>query len=286
MTRIITDSACDLLPAEAAKLGVTLVPLNITLEDGTVIRDGMDMSGDDYYDHMKLCDKLPTTSQPSPELFAAAYADAKAAGDEVLVISLSSVLSGTSQAARIGAQLAEYEDHVWFVDSLSATVGEGALVLLAVQLRDQGKSAAEIAAVLDKAKGHVQIVAVVDDLKYLHKGGRLPGAVAVAGGMLGIKPLISVKEGKVGLAGTGRGAAGALKALYRKVDSLGPIDPNLPTMAVYTDDIQDAKTIAAEMVSTYGIPQPRIDQVGAVIGTHVGPGAAGFVFFDAKPDEA
>ena len=283
MTRILTDSACDLRAADAGLLNVILVPLNVTLEDGTVLRDGLDIDGDDYYDHMKQCDKLPTTSQPSPELYAAAFAEAKAAGDETVVIHLSGGLSGTGQAARIGADLAEYEDVV-FVDSMNATMGEGALVLLAAQLRDEGKNAAQIAAVLEKAKNHLHVVAFVDDLKYLHKGGRLPGAVAVAGGMLGIKPLIQVKDGKVGLAGTGRGAAGAFNALYRKVEALGPIDSSLPTVALYTDDIQDAETICDEMVAAHGIARPRIAQVGSVIGTHAGPGAAGFVFFDANPD--
>ena len=285
MTRILTDSACDILPAQAEALGVTVVPLNVTLEDGTVLRDGIDLGGNQFYDLMKTCEKLPTTSQPSPQLYAAAVAQAKEAGDETVVVHLASGLSGTGQAARIGADLAEYED-VYFVDSTSATMGEGALVHLAVALRSEGKTAAEIAAALERAAKHLHVVAMVDDLKYLHKGGRLPGAVAVAGGMLGIKPLIHVMDGKISLAGTGRGVAGAFKAMYRKVEALGPIDTTLPTVALYTVDPANADAICEEMVSAHGIAQPLVAQVGAVIGAHVGPGATGFVFFDALPDEA
>jgi fatty acid-binding protein DegV len=102
MIRILTDSACDILPAEAQQLGVTVIPLNVTLEDGTVLRDGIDMTPSEYYTHLAACRKLPTTSQPSPEQFERLYLDAAAAGDEVLGIFLSDALSGTGQCAIAG----------------------------------------------------------------------------------------------------------------------------------------------------------------------------------------
>ncbi len=199
MIRILTDSASDILPAEAAQLGVDVIPLNVTLEDGTVIRDGVDLTPSEYYEHMAGCKKLPTTSQPSPELFEKLYAEAAAAGDEVVGIFLSHELSGTYQCAKLAADLANV-DNVLFVDSTNVCLGEGLLVRLAAHLRDEGKSAVQIAATLEHAKEHLHLVAAIDDLKYLRKGGRLPAAVAVAGGMLGIKPLITIKEGKVAMA--------------------------------------------------------------------------------------
>ena len=114
MIRILTDSACDILPAEAQQLGVTVIPLNVTLEDGTVLRDGIDMTPSEYYTHLAACRKLPTTSQPSPEQFERLYLDAAAAGDEVLGIFLSDALSGTGQCARLAADLANV-DNVVFV---------------------------------------------------------------------------------------------------------------------------------------------------------------------------
>ena len=140
MIRILTDSASDILPAEAATLGVDVIPLNVTLEDGTVIRDGVDLTPSEYYEHMAGCKKLPTTSQPSPELFEKFYAEAAAAGDEVVGIFLSHELSGTYQCAKLAADLANV-DNVVFVDSSNVCLGEALLVRLAVHLRDVGKSA-------------------------------------------------------------------------------------------------------------------------------------------------
>ena len=196
MIRILTDSACDILPAEAQQLGVTVIPLNVTLEDGTVLRDGIDMTPSEYYAHLAACRKLPTTSQPSPEQFEQLYLDAAATGDEVLGIFLSDALSGTGQCARLAADLANV-DNVVFVNTENVCLGQSLLVRLAVQLRDAGKTIHQIAADLEKAKQHLHLVAAVDDLKYLRKGGRLSAAAAVAGGMLGIKPILAVMEGKV-----------------------------------------------------------------------------------------
>ena len=182
MIRILTDSASDILPAEAEQLGVTVIPLNVTLEDGTVLRDGIDKTPSEYYALLKECHKLPTTSQPSPELFERFYQDAAAAGDEVLGIFLSHELSGTWQCARLAADLVNV-DNVLFVDSANVCLGEGLLVRLAVQLRAAGKTLVQIATDLEHAKEHLHLVAAIDDLKYLRKGGRLPAAAAVAGGM-------------------------------------------------------------------------------------------------------
>ena len=139
MIRILTDSACDILPAEAQQLGVTVIPLNVTLEDGTVLRDGIDMTPSEYYTHLAACRKLPTTSQPSPEQFERLYLDAVAAGDEVLGIFLSDALSGTGQCAKLAADLANV-DNVVFVNTENVCLGQSLLVRLAVQLRDAGKT--------------------------------------------------------------------------------------------------------------------------------------------------
>ena len=233
MIRILTDSASDILPAEAEQLGVTVIPLNVTLEDGTVLRDGVDMTPTVYYGVMARCHKLPTTSQPSPELFQRFFLEAAAAGDEVVGIFLSHELSGTCQCARLAADMANV-DNVLFVDSENVCLGESLLVRLAVQLRDAGKTAGQIAATLEHAKEHLHLVAVIDDLKYLRKGGRLPAAVAVAGGMLGIKPLITIKEGKVVMAGKARGLPGAYVALFKKIEELGGISTCADALAGYT----------------------------------------------------
>ena len=279
MIRILTDSASDILPAEAEQLGVTVIPLNVTLEDGTVLRDGVDMTPTEYYGIMAQCRKLPTTSQPSPELFERFFTEAAAAGDEVIGIFLSHELSGTYQCAKLAADMANV-DNVIFIDSENVCLGEAQLVRLAIRLREAGKTAGQIASVLEHAKEHLHLVAVIDDLKYLRKGGRLPAAVAVAGGMLGIKPLIAIKEGKVAMAGKARGLPGAYVALFKKIEEMGGINEAVPALAGYTVSTRETTPILTYLQDNLQTAEPLVQQIGCVIGTHAGPGAFGLAFFD------
>ena len=279
MIRILTDSASDILPAEAEQLGVTVIPLNVTLEDGTVLRDGVDMTPSAYYEILAGCRKLPTTSQPSPELFENFFLEAAAAGDEVIGIFLSHALSGTYQCAKLAADMANV-DNVLFVDSGHVCLSEALLVRLAVQLRDSGKTAGQIAAILEHAKEHLHLVAAIDDLKYLRKGGRLPAAVAVAGGILGIKPLITIQDGKVAMAGKARGLPGAYVALFKKVEEMGGINPAFPAMAGYTVSPREVAPIQTYLCDNLQQEDLLVRQIGCVIGTHAGPGAFGIAFFD------
>lgn len=208
MIRILTDSTCDLLPAEAARLGVEVVHMQVRFENGEVFRDGLDITPDEFYSRLAKCDKLPTTSQPSPQDFMDRFEEAKAAGDEVVAIVISGQLSGTYQSARIAADACEY-DRIHLVDSMNATLGEQLLVRLAVKMRGEGATAAEIVEELERRRMDVRLVAVVDDLKYFRKGGRLTGAQALAGSLLGVKPVVAVRDGKVGLA---RRVCGAVQA--------------------------------------------------------------------------
>lgn len=279
MIRILTDSASDILPAEAEQLGVTVIPLNVTLEDGTVLRDGVDMTPSAYYEILAGCRKLPTTSQPSPELFENFFLEAAAAGDEVIGIFLSHALSGTYQCAKLAADMANV-DNVLFVDSGHVCLSEALLVRLAVQLRDSGKTAGQIAAILEHAKEHLHLVAAIDDLKYLRKGGRLPAAVAVAGGMLGIKPLITIQDGKVAMAGKARGLPGAYVALFKKIEEMGGISPAFPALAGYTVSLREVTPIQTYLRDNLQQEDLLVRQIGCVIGTHAGPGAFGIAFFD------
>ena len=279
MIRILTDSASDILPAEAEQLGVTVIPLNVTLEDGTVLRDGVDMTPSAYYEILAGCRKLPTTSQPSPELFENFFLEAAAAGDEVIGIFLSHALSGTYQCAKLAADMANV-DNVLFVDSGHVCLSEALLVRLAIQLRDSGKTAGQIAAILEHAKEHLHLVAAIDDLKYLRKGGRLPAAVAVAGGMLGIKPLITIQDGKVAMAGKARGLPGAYVALFKKIEEMGGITPAFPALAGYTVSPREVTPIQTYLRDNLQQEDLLVRQIGCVIGTHAGPGAFGIAFFD------
>ena len=277
MIRILTDSASDILPAEAEQLGVTVIPLNVTLEDGTVLRDGVDMTPSAYYEILAGCRKLPTTSQPSPELFENFFLEATAAGDEVIGIFLSHALSGTYQCAHLAAADVGLQAHI--VDSEAASQGEALLVREAVRLRDEeGLTAEEIAAVLEQFKKRVRIVAVVDSLKHLQKGGRLPAAVALVGGALGIKPVLALQDGAIKLVDKGRGRPGALVAMFKQLDALGGVDPRYGYTLLYSDNKQLVAPVHHYMHQNLQLTGGRVAQLGPTIGTHVGPGVVGVVF--------
>ena len=185
MIRIVTDSAADLTAAELNVPGIFVVPLSVTFADGTTQLDDGTMTKDEFFVRLAEDSKLPRTSQPSPASFMQVYEDAAAAGDEVLVITIGQKLSGTYQCAHLAAADVGLQVHI--VDSEAASQAEALLVREAVRLRDEeGLTAEEIAAVLEQFKKRVRIVAVVDSLKHLQKGGRLPAAVAIVGGALGI----------------------------------------------------------------------------------------------------
>ena len=199
----------------------------------------------------------------------------------MLGIFLSHELSGTWQCARLAADLVNV-DNVLFVDSANVCLGEGLLVRLAVQLRAAGKTLVQIATDLEHAKEHLHLVAAIDDLKYLRKGGRLPAAVAVAGGMLGIKPLITIKEGKVAMAGKARGLPGAYVALFKKIEELGGISTCADALAGYTLAPREVQPIQTYLQENLGRNEALVRQIGCVIGTHTGPGAFGIAFFDKE----
>lgn len=168
------------------------------------------------------------------------------------------------------------------MDSASVCLGEALLVRLAVHLRDAGKTAGQITAILEHAKEHLHLVAAIDDLKYLRKGGRLPAAVAVAGGMLGIKPLIAIQEGKVVMAGKARGLPGAYVALFKKIEEMGGISDSFAALAGYTVGLREVAPIQTYLCDTLHAEQALTHQIGCVIGTHTGPGAFGLAFFDKE----
>lgn len=285
MIRILTDSAADLTAADARRPGVEVVPLHVLFADGTTVRDGVDITNDEFYHRLRGADKLPRTSQPSPEDFMKVYESAKQAGDTVIGIFIASTLSGTFQCAKLAAEACEFED-VYFIDSGTGSQGEGILIREALRLRDEGTDAAEIAAALEELKTRIRILAVVDSLKHLHKGGRLPGAVAFVGGALGIKPVLAVQDGKIHLADTARGRPGAFVALFKQIEKLGGVDARYGYALIYSDERLTAGPLHHYAHNTLHLSGAHVGQLGATIGTHVGPGCAGICFVAKEPDKS
>ena len=274
--RIVTDSTADMTPASRQR--VTAVPLTIFFGQEEYA-DGITITQEEFYRKLVSGDVLPTTSQPSPSLFEDVYAEAAAAGDSVVVITISSGISGTYQSACIAA--ADY-DNVFVVDSRSAAIAAGILAERALQLADCGLTAKEIAANLEQEKEDLRLFAVLDTLEYLKKGGRISGAVAFVGGMLSIKPMITLTDGKVAVIAKPRGTKQAHRALMAEVEKAGGMDPNRPMMLGYTGlDDERLQSFITESDSLWvGHPRPLPQAlVCSVIGTHVGPGAVAVAFF-------
>lgn len=289
MIRILTDSTSDFPALEAEKLGVAVVPLQVNFGDEHY-RDGIDLTAELFYEKLAAAEKLPTTSQPSPALFLTHFEMAKRAGDTVICILLSAGLSGTCQSAQIAKEEAEYDD-IYIVDSKNATLAASLLVRRALQHAAEGMSAAQIVADLEHAREHLHLMAVVDDLKYLRKGGRLSGAAAIAGGLLGIKPVVAINygekkaeghDGKIGLAGKARGMPGAYVAIFKLIEAVGGIDENWPIVVGYTGKRGGVEPFVRYVTQNLHLQKPLVCPIGAVIGTHAGPGACGIAFFDAE----
>ncbi len=279
MVRIIIDSACDMPKEIADKLHLDFLPLKTIFGEEEFL-DGITLSHDDFYTKLENSKVNPTTSQVSPADFEDVYADVKKNGDTAVVITISSKLSGTFQSANIARD--DYEDCIYVVDSENATVGEQLLVRYACQLRDSGASAEEIVAALEAKKRDIRLVAVLDTLEYLQRGGRISKTTAVAGTLLSIKPLISVVDGEVASIGNARGLKNAGVQLTKTAKEAGEIDFSMPCAFVYSghnDDLLQKyikDNADAWDVLSKDIPVSRI---GSTVGTHVGPGAFGLAFF-------
>lgn len=272
--RIITDSGSDLLAPHPQNL--TVLPMSIRFGDEEY-RDGVNLDHKTFFKKLTSCAELPTTSLVPPGEFEAAYLDAKAAGETVIAITLSSKLSGTWQSAVLGAQ---DHEHVRVVDSMNATLGEQLLVKYALSLAEKGMNADEIVAELERVKSSVRLFGITDTLEYLHRGGRISKTVAVLGGALSIKPILKLAEGKVTMAGKARGLKSANRFMMEEVKKAG-LDLSKPFVLGYTGSsarmeqfIQDCGELWNGWEGTLPIAS-----VGATIGTHLGPDATVIAFF-------
>ena len=276
--RIITDSSSDFEPAVAKRRKVEIVSMPIQFGKATFL-DGKTISGELFYKLLKEGKENPSTSQPTPTDFLKVFEAAKAAGDQVVAVLLSSALSGTIQSAMIAKGMCEY-DEIYIVDSLSATAGIQILVNYACKLRDSGLKAADIAAELEKVKGRIRIFAVIDTLEYLRRGGRISTLQAGLGSMTKLKPVIAVRDGAVAITGKAFGTAAAVKQLLKLIADHS-VDDAFPSYFLYTDDKGREELLLPKLRELGTLPQ-RLHYccIGATIGTHIGPGALGLAYIE------
>ncbi len=277
MIRIITDSAADM--GDIIREDLTILPIHITFGDQE-FQDGVDMTHQMFYERLIESDELPVTSQVAPFAFEEAYKAAKEKGEEVIAITLSSKLSGTWQSANIAAE--SYEDMVHVVDSENVSIGQRVLVEYALRLKDGGMTALEIVEKLEAEKKNIRLIALLDTLEYLKKGGRISRAAAVAGSLLSIKPVIAIQSGEVAILGKARGSRQGNNLLAEQIRLTGGIDFSRPYVLGYTglSDMLLQKYIADnEVLWKDHVEALDAVSVGGTIGTHTGPGAIGAAFF-------
>ena len=293
--RIITDSASDIVSGECPE-NLTVLPMTITFGE-TTYHDGVDITHERFYEMLVESDALPTTGQVTPYEYGQALAAAREAGEDVVILTVSSKLSGTYQSACFAA--GELEEagaagesgaagvdpapvRCRVVDTESASVGERVLVELALQLVEEGLSADEVADRLEERKRDVRVVALLDTLEYLRKGGRISLAAGAVGAMLAIKPVVAIEGGEIAVLGKARGSKNGKNLLTQQIEKSGGIDFGQPLALGYTglsrrlldkyiDDSRGLWEQSVESLLCYSI--------GATVGTHAGPGAIALAFF-------
>ncbi len=281
--RIITDSGSEYQSSDHPALEV--LPLTVAFGDD-VFHEGEDLSHERFYELLAERPEHPTSGQVTPFVFGEAIGRALEEGDDVVVITMSSVLSGTYQSACIAAEGARGKGTgtVRVVDSLNMTLGERIVVQYALQLLDAGATADEIADALEANVGRVHIFGLIDTLEYLKRGGRISAAAGTVGELLSIKPVITVTDGAVVILGKARGAKGGRTLLHREIANVGGVDFAMPgalgysgasdaKLRKYLDEYRD---LWEGSISEEELP---ISQVGAAIGCHVGPGGIAVAFY-------
>ena len=276
MVRLITDSSADLEPKEYEQLNITCIPLSVFFGEKEY-QENVNLSKDQFYD-LLASGEYPKTSQPAPQLLLDLFEDAKAAGDEALYISISGAISGTYQTACATKEMVDCEDcHV--LDSKNATGGLRVILDYAAKLRDVGKTAKEIFAGVQSIQNKIVLYACMDTLEYLYRGGRISQTVYKLGTLAQVKPIIRVtEEGAIEVPAKAMGMRKGMDYLCKRVEAQKPSKEH-NFYAMYTGERSNGVALAEKFRAMgYDIPDEKIINVGAAIGSHVGPNACGMVY--------
>ena len=281
MIRIVTDNGSDITLEQAQALHVERVVLETSFEDGVCPMD-TDADYAAFYEKLKTCDKLPITSRPSPQQYLDLYLDAKEKGDGVVVIALSSGLSGTYESACVAREMAEY-DNIRVIDSHQAVMSQRILVEHAVKMRDAGRTLDEIVSGVKDVRHRVRVVGIIGSLTYLKKGGRIPPALALIGDALGIKPVITVRNKVILPLGKVRGIRAGIAMAYKMIEEDG-IDPAFAPCFGCTSNVEMGESFMRETMEKYGLRRADLCRVSGIIGTHLGTDSIGVAYVKKHED--
>lgn len=276
MVRIITDSSADLEPREYEQLNITCIPLTVFFGDKEY-QENVNLSKDQFYE-LLASGEFPKTAQPSPQHLMDAFEEAKAAGDEALYICLSAALSGTYQTACITKETVGCDD-CYVLDSKNATGGLRLILEYAAKLRDEGESAREIMEAVEAIQGKIVLYACMDTLEYLYRGGRISQTVYKIGTLAQVKPILKVMaDGSLEVPAKAMGMRKGIDYLCKRVEAQKPSKEH-NFYAMYTGERSNGIQLAEKLRTMgYDIPDEKIINVGAAIGSHVGPNACGLVY--------
>jgi DegV family protein with EDD domain len=276
VVRIVTDSTADLNQAQQESAGVSVVPLNVRFGD-QVFKDHLDLSTDEFFSRLKASPQLPKTSQPAVGAFEEVFRKHREAGDDVVAVLISSKVSGTVGAAEMAAKSVDGE-HIEVIDSLTTSMALGFLALEGAKLAKSGADRSEVGQRIRSLIPKAKVLAAVDTLTYLERGGRIGRARALLGSLLNVKPLITLQDGEVAPLGRARGRVQAIDKLV----SLLERDGKLSNLAVLHGGARsDAERLRDRVSGNYPGLEIPLAETGAVIGTYTGPGVIGFTYIVA-----
>jgi len=279
MLRIVTDTASDITLEQAKQMGVDIVPLQITFDDGPCPQE-TEQDFVTFYRRLEQCENLPVTSRPSPQAYLEIFLDAKEKQQEVVVLTVSGGLSGTIETALVSKEMADY-DRIDVVDTHQAILTQRLLVEYAVKLRQEGKNGAEIAAEIQSVRDQVGVCGVVGTLKYLQKGGRIPASLALVGKMLNIKPVIVLEDTILKQLGKARGYAAGMDLLFKKLED-DRFDKEFPLCFGYTSNEKLGRQLQEKTMERYGLSHSRLFPIGGIIGTHCGTDCMAVAYMKKK----
>ena len=282
MVKLMIDSAADIGKKEAEEKGIIMMPMLINIGEEEFY-DGVNLSKQEFWEKLIENDVLPKTSLINSFRFEESFQKYASGGDELIVITISSKLSGTYESAKCAAK--KFAGKVYVVDSLNACVGERLLCDYALRLIKQGLSAKEIIEELEEKKKKIKVMALLGTLEYLKKGGRISNAVAFAGALISLKPVVGIVDGEVKLIGKALGSRKGNNLLNKLVQEAGGIDFSMPFGTIWSG--LDTSTLEKYIKDSANLWAGHTDNVpkyllGATIGTHVGPGTVGVAFFENK----
>lgn len=273
---IITDSTSDLSEQLVRDLNVVVVPLTVRFGDEEFV-DGVTLTRAQFFEKLRAASELPKTSQIPPSKFLPLFNDAIARGDDVVCVLVGSEFSGSYQSAVTARGMCTIREQVHVIDSRHVTHGLALLVIYAAKLRDEGMNAQHIAEELNAALPRLRVYAMIDDLKYLVLGGRLPAAGAVVGRVLGIRPTICVMDNHISVTGVARNVRRAQNWMVDRLREHGH-QAGVPVVLIHVEVPEHVEALRELIMPELHGDELLVGEVGSVVGTHAGPGCFGLAF--------